>query len=214
MSTCCNKYPQLIFFTVCFAALAVHLNVFGQTGEARPLSEQMAQRTMQFWPNAFAAQNDTIVSSDYRQGLMLSAFEQVWYATGNADYFDYIQSSIDNLLQEDGQIKGYRLDEHNIDQLNIGRALLLLYQVTGKERYLKAATLLRNQLLTQSRTKDGSFGQNSLYPQQVWLDGMYMALPFYANYASLLHQDSCFNDITRQFTQMEAHARDGKTGLY
>ncbi len=51
------------------------------------------------------------------------------------------------------------------------------------------------------------------YPHQVWLDGLYMAMPFWAQYAALFHEDSVFDDIAHQFAVIERHVRDGKTGL-
>ncbi len=47
----------------------------------------------------------------------------------------------------------------------------------------------------------------------MWLDGLYMAEPFRAEYASISHHPEEFADITQQFVLMEQHARDPKTGL-
>ena len=91
--------------------------------------------------------------------------------------------------------------------------LLLLYQVTGKDKYRKAAGLLREQLRTHPRTSEGNFWHKQIYPGQVWLDGLYMGQPFFATYAELFHEDSVFTDIARQFMNMERHARDPRSGL-
>src|SRR6185369_12614688 len=93
------------------------------------------------------------------------------------------------------------------------RSLIMLYKVTGDEKYYKAATLLRSQLLTHPRTQEGGFWHKKRYPYQMWLDGLYMGEPFYAEYAANFHEDSAFNDIANQFVWMEKHARDAKTGL-
>ncbi|HEX6179706.1 MAG TPA: glycoside hydrolase family 88 protein, partial [Chitinophagaceae bacterium] len=127
--------------------------------------------------------------------------------------YNYIQKQMDYFVQEDGSIKGYRPDEYNIDHINNGKLLLLLYRVTGKEKYKKAVDGLRAQLLTHPRTSEGGFWHKKIYPYQMWLDGLYMGQPFYAEYAMLFHEDTAFNDITRQFILMERHARDVKTGL-
>jgi unsaturated rhamnogalacturonyl hydrolase len=120
---------------------------------------------------------------------------------------------MDFFVNTDGAIKTYRQDEYNIDNINNGKLLLLLYRVTLKEKYLKAANLLREQLRHQPRTKEGGFWHKKIYPYQMWLDGLYMAEPFYAEYAWLMHEDTAFNDIANQFIWMEKHARDAKTGL-
>jgi unsaturated rhamnogalacturonyl hydrolase len=137
----------------------------------------------------------------------------VWAATGDGKWFNYIQKSMDFYVQPDGSIKGYKPDEYNIDHVNNGKLLLFLFQVTGKEKYKKAADLLRNQLRTHPRTTEGGFWHKKIYPSQMWLDGLYMGQPFYAEYARLFHEDSAFNDIANQFILMEKHAMDKKTGL-
>ena len=90
---------------------------------------------------------------------------------------------------------------------------MLLYRVLGKEKYKKAADLLRSQLKTHPRTKEGGFWHKKIYTYQMWLDGLYMGAPFYAEYAMLFMKDTAFDDIANQFIWMEKHARDAKTGL-
>ncbi|HSC53325.1 MAG TPA: glycoside hydrolase family 88 protein [Phnomibacter sp.] len=178
-----------------------------------PYSEQMVKTAQAIWPDSFLIDGDKTPKWRYDQGVVLKGVEDVWYASGNGDYFKYIQKSMDYYVQEDGSIKGYKPQEYNIDHVNNGRMLLLLYQITGKEKYKKAADLLRGQLYTHPRTKEGGFWHKEIYPYQMWLDGLYMGEPFYAFYAQLFGQDTCFNDITNQFVWMEKHARDPKTGL-
>lgn len=193
-------------------------NLFAQTstkpgGKARNWSERLAETAMTIWKDSFALKPGQPAKWSYDQGVILKGIEGAWNATGNADYFRYIQRCMDFYVQEDGSIKGYRPDEYNIDHINNGKLLLLLYRVTGKEKYHKACNLLRNQLSTHPRTSEGGFWHKKIYPYQMWLDGLYMGQPFYAEYAKLFHQDTAFNDITRQFILMERHARDAKTGL-
>jgi unsaturated rhamnogalacturonyl hydrolase len=85
--------------------------------------------------------------------------------------------------------------------------------VLGTEKYHKAATLLREQLQKQPRVPEGGFWHKNRYPNQMWLDGLYMGEPFYAEYAATFHEDTAFNDIAKQFILMEEKARDTKTGL-
>jgi unsaturated rhamnogalacturonyl hydrolase len=120
---------------------------------------------------------------------------------------------MDFYVGNDGSIKGYKPTEYNIDHVNNGKLLLLLYRVTGKEKYWKAATSLRDQLRTHPRTSQGGFWHKNIYTSQMWLDGLYMGQPFYAEYAFLAHEDPAFNDIIKQFILMERNSRDYKTGL-
>ena len=149
----------------------------------------------------------------YDQGVILKGIDEVWNATGDRTWFNYIQQSMDYYVGEDGSIKGYKKDEYNIDHLNNGKILLMLYQVTGKEKYRKAAQLLREQLLTHPRTREGGFWHKKIYPSQMWLDGLYMGQPFMAEYAKLFHEDKAFDYIVLQFRLMEKYASDPQTGL-
>ena len=120
---------------------------------------------------------------------------------------------MDFFVKDDGSIKDYRPDEYNIDHINNGKADVASLPGYGKEKYKKAADLLRDQLRTHPRTNEGGFWHKKIYPYQMWLDGLYMGAPFYAEYAKLFHEDTAFNDIANQFIWMEKHARDAKTGL-
>jgi unsaturated rhamnogalacturonyl hydrolase len=143
----------------------------------------------------------------------LKGFENIWHQTADRQYFDFIKHSMDKFVQPDGSIRTYNLSDHNLDFILCGRNVLMLYQQTHEDKYLKAVQTLREQLRTQPRTFDGGFWHKKRYPNQMWLDGLYMAEPFYAEYAAIFHEDTAFNDIARQFILMEKHSRDEKTGL-
>ncbi len=155
---------------------------------------------------------------DYAWGLVLKGFEQVWRATGEQKYFDYIRRNLDAFVQADGTIRGYRLDEYNVDRLNTGKVLFSLYAETHEEKYKRALELLRSQLDTQPRTPSGGFWHKQIYPDQMWLDGIYMADAFYAQYESVVGhavQSAIrnFDDIARQIILIAQHTHDEKTGL-
>src|SRR5690606_36298398 len=120
---------------------------------------------------------------------------------------------MDAFVEEDGTIKTYKFADYNIDNIKTGRSLLLLYRVTGKKKYFKAAELLRKQLQEHPRTKDRSYWHKKIYPHQVWLDGLYMGMPFYTEWATLFNEDDVYADVANQFTHIEKVARDKKTGL-
>jgi len=178
------------------------------TANAQSLSEKMSATAMKLWPDS-----PSTVKWAYEQGVFLKGIEGVWLQTGNKKYFDYIKNYLDNLIADDGTIKGYKEDDYNIDNVLLGREVLMLYQKLGTEKYLKALKTLRHQLQTQPRTNEGGFWHKKRYPYQMWLDGLYMGEPFYAEYATAFHEDADFDDIANQFIYMESHARDAKTGL-
>ena len=183
-------------------------------GQAALMSERMAATAMNtLWRDATKNESGTPAKWTYDHGLVLKGIEGVWRATGDVRYFNYIKQSMDQYVNADGTIKTYKLDDYNLDNVLNGRVLLLLYKVTGQAKYSKAAALLREQLKTQPRTSEGGFWHKKIYPSQMWLDGLYMGEPFYAEYAATFHEDAAFDDIARQFILMELHSRDTNTGL-
>lgn len=192
--------------TIGFLIIAVNVH-------AQDWSKKLAETAMTIWKDSFMLPNDKAPKWRYDQGVILKGIEGIWNATGDGKYFDYIRKSMDYYVKEDGTIKGYKHDEFNIDHVNNGKLLLLLYRVTGKDKYRKAAKLLRNQLTDHPRTSEGGFWHKKIYPSQMWLDGLYMGQPFYAEYAMLFDEDNVFDDVASQFMLMEKHARDAKTGL-
>jgi unsaturated rhamnogalacturonyl hydrolase len=149
----------------------------------------------------------------YEYGLVLKALEQVWLATGQQKYYDYVKENVDRFVEPGGNIHTYRLDEYNLDQINAGKVLFGLYATTGDERYKKAAYLLREQLKSHPRTREGGFWHKRIYPHQMWLDGIYMAAPFYAEFAKTFAEPEAFDDVAHQVILAESHTRDPKTGL-
>jgi unsaturated rhamnogalacturonyl hydrolase len=150
---------------------------------------------------------------DYEQGLMLLALSRMWQHTGNEKYIDAVRKNLEQFVGEKGNIRTYELDDFKLDNILPGRALLVVYQKTGEQRMREAADMLRRQLREQPRTAEGGFWHKKIYPSQMWLDGLYMAEPYYATYARLFDEPKAYDDIINQFVWMADHARDPKTGL-
>lgn len=204
--------------TVAITLLACLLfpNSFFATTPAKPsastAAEQVASTVMDSLQEAWA-KPDARRRWSYEQGVFLKGLEGLWMNTADGRYFRFMQELMDHFVKDDGTIQTYQISEYNIDNINNGKILLLLYQVTGQDKYRQAAALLREQLKTHPRTSEGGFWHKQIYPAQMWLDGLYMGEPFYAEYAALFHEDAAFDDIARQFVLMETHSRDAKTGL-
>ncbi len=198
-----------IISRIIIIAIAISLSN-AVVSQEKPLSQQVAATVLKIWPDTIPVGSQTKWS--YDMGVVLKGFEGIWMNTGDVSYFNSIQKKIDFFVKDDGSIKNYELDEYNIDHVNNGKLVLLLYRVLGREKYKKAADLLRSQLKTHPRTKEGGFWHKKIYTNQMWLDGLYMGGPFYAEYA-MLFEGSAFDDIGNQFIWMEKHARDAKTGL-
>jgi unsaturated rhamnogalacturonyl hydrolase len=159
------------------------------------------------------AQKSRPANWNYEIGVLLMGFERLWNMTGDKTYFNYTKHIVDHFINQDGTIRTYVMDEYNSDNIPPGRQLLMLHRVSKEEKYKIAAQTLRNQISWQPRNKAGGFWHKLKYPSQMWLDGLYMVEPFYAEYALINKQPGDFNDIINQFVWMEKYSRDAKTGL-
>ena len=154
---------------------------------------------------------------EYDSGLVLKGMLEVWKKTHDAKYFDYVKHTIDALLDENGDIRGFHSDEHNLDSINMGKVVfpLLAHATDEKDRarYRHLLTSLREELKQQPRTQDGGFWHKQIYPHQMWLDGIYMASPFLAEYGVTFAEPAAVDEAARQVLLAERHLRDPKTGL-
>ena len=206
-----NRRSRWIF--ACLSLLLIGTSLQQARGDELPWSQRMADSTIKRWPQGKYLSEDKPWVWNYELGVLLQGMDDVWYHTADGAYYTYIKESIDPFINKDGSISTYKPENNALDDLVLGRELLLLYGVTQDAKYYKAATLLRQQLTTHPRTADGGFWHKQRYPQQMWLDGLYMAEPFYAQYAATFNEPQDFEDITKQFVLMEQHSRDPKTGL-
>ena len=173
----------------------------GQPWYARTAQTVMRRnpRTMEKW--------------DYTAGTVLNAIWQVGEHTGDPRYARYVRENMDAFVQPDGTIQTYRTEDFSLDQVAQGRLLVPLWERTHDNRYRRAADVLRDQLRRQPRTAEGGFWHKQIYPRQMWLDGLFMAEPFYVRYAAAFHEPAAYDDVTRQFLLLARHTRDPRTGL-
>lgn len=164
---------------------------------------------------------------DYTQVLLAKAMLQVYQATGEERYMEYVQEFADYFIAEDGSIKTYKLTDYNIDRVNGGSFLFIMHDLRPEERYMKACDLLFEQLKSHPRVKEGGYWHKKIYTHQMWLDGLYMAQPFYSRYAKehVLEPseveagdykgtvDWGWNDIALHFRTVDSHTYDPKSGL-
>jgi len=178
---------------------------------AQPTITQMADTAMTRWP--LGDVRGTGPKWTYEEGTLLEGVYDAWLTTGDGRYYAYIKASVDALVDKQGHIATYKGDDYELDSVLMGRMALMLYGVTLDKRYYLAAKTLRAQLEKQPRTTMGGYWHKQRYTQQMWLDGLYMAEPFYAEYAQRFQEPKDYEDILLQFTQAEKHLRDTKTGL-
>lgn len=184
----------------------VNLKVNNDAENTIPWSIQMSESVMQRNPNPPKKWG-------YEYGVVYKGMEQVWLRTKDQRYFDYIKLCMDAYIEENGNIRTYKPEEYNIDHVNNGKLLFPLFHKTGEEKYKKAAFLLRSQLETHPRTKEGGFWHKKIYPHQMWLDGLYMGDTFYAEFISTFGKPEDYDDVTKQFILIEKYTKDAQTGL-
>ena len=151
---------------------------------------------------------------NYIDGCMIKAILEMYSITGDKKYLDFADGFVDAKVGEDGIIAGYNVEDLNIDNVNAGKTLFELYDITGKEKYRKAIDLIYSQIEKMPRTKEGNFWHKKIYPNQVWLDGLYMGQPFYMEYDSRYGNKEHYSDILNQFKNVYRIMRNPLNGLY
>ncbi|WP_420238947.1 glycoside hydrolase family 88/105 protein [Telmatobacter bradus] len=202
--------------TMAAALVCCAAGVWAQTAQQQPQvraawSERAAQAAMVRWPGGHF--DGGRLTFKYELGTYLEGIDAVYQKTGDKRYYDYMKSAVDELVTPEGSIPTYKPAEFQLDSILMGRQLLRLYATTGDKHYLKAAGLLYDQLQKQPRTPTGGFWHKQRYQNQMWLDGLYMAEPFYAEYARVTHHEDKFADVALQFQLVDEHLRDAKSGL-
>ncbi len=185
-------------------------------GGATPLewSARMADSEIARRGDSLAWKEGGRAKWDYTTGLFTLSLLKLDEQVPDPRYVAFVEQTIGSFITPDGNIRGYKLEDYNLDNLNPGKTVLALYQRTGDERYRKAAALLRRQLQTHPRTREGGFWHKQRYPHQMWLDGLYMGAPFYAEYGKLFGEPSAFDDVANQIRLAARHTYDPKTGLF
>jgi unsaturated rhamnogalacturonyl hydrolase len=186
------------------------------TGIAADENNPVLQRVLREWPQGKVPSVKHTWS--YEEGTLLDGVTAEWHVTGDGRLFNYVKSAVDRAVDKDGAIhveagKDFPADEHTLDNIEMGRSVMLLYQVTEKPNYYKAATYLHDLVLQQPKNASGGYWHKEIYPDQMWLDGAYMAEPFMASYARVFKQPQEMDGVATQLLLMDAHMRDRQTGL-
>lgn len=147
----------------------------------------------------------------YHQGVFLSGMQNVYHLTRDEKYYDYIKSWVDTKIHSDGRIDFYP-DE--LDDLQPGILLFDIYKRSGDEKYKKALDIFIGLLKKWRLNDEGGFWHKAVYPNQMWLDSMYMAGPLMSMYGREFGCEELFDIVYRQMKLMKIHNRDKKTGLF
>ena len=153
-------------------------------------------------------------SWNYKDDLCVIGAYDLYQATGDGSFVESLPSLAGYLLGTDGSIANWGKGEHNIDKISFGKSLWILYQLTGEEKYARAARMLYENLMDYPRTETGNFWHKDIYPHQVWLDGLYMGQPFYAACLARYQADAQWDDILDQFQAADQLLWEESLGLY
>lgn len=180
----------------------------------QPWSVRMSESEMIRCPESWQLDFQPKLKWDYCHGLELQAMLDVYDRYGDEKFYKYALAYADTMVNADGSIKKYKLEEYSLDRVNSGKFIFRIYEQTKDVKYKKALDLMRSQFDSHPRNADGGFWHKKVYPNQVWLDGIYMGAPFYAEYAFRNNQVEVYPDVVNQFLMAARHTYDPKNGLY
>lgn len=151
---------------------------------------------------------------NYEDGCVLKGVQMMYNVTKDAKYKEFILEYLKKYINDDGTINFYNREDYNIDNVSTGTVLFFAYDETKDEKYRKAIEILMEQLRNQPRTKEGNFWHKNIYPNQVWLDGLYMGQMFYMMYETRFGGKEHYSDIVNQFKLVRKNIFDNEKRLY
>jgi unsaturated rhamnogalacturonyl hydrolase len=188
--------------------------------QAKPKSgtDPVLERVLREWPGGNIATVKRPGEWTYEEGTLLDGMIAEWRATGDGRLFEYVKAAVDRSVDNDGVIhfsngEPFPVAGHSLDNIEMGRAVLVLYRVTRQEKYYKAAQFLHDQMKAQPKNAAGGYWHKQIYPDQMWLDGAYMAEPFLEGYGRTFDHQEEMDGVATQLLLMDAKMRDKSSGL-
>lgn len=171
-------------------------------------------------PEAKNIDFNTVWKWNYTHGLLLQSMMMAAekHPTIEATVDQYVKQYLDSMIMADGTIRTYKKSNYTLDHINPGKMLIMAYEKYQEPRFKVALDTLYSQLLSQPRVSEGGFWHKKVYPNQMWLDGIYMEAPFYCEYAKRYldgeAQQNAYNDVVNQIMVVARHTYDPEYGLY
>ena len=202
-------------------------------------SEWMTYSEMQRTPKSFLLDFSTKPKWSYVMGIELESMLDTYLHYGGQSIWDYCQMYIDTMITPKGEIRGYKLEDYNLDNVRTGHFVARMtdplpnppplwggsavrmaspHRGGDVRRTERVCSSMLRQLEHQPRTiEDGVFWHKAIYSYQVWLDGIFMGLPTYALTASMLKKPQealkVYDDAVNQIQTTYRRTLDEKTGL-
>ena len=191
-----NRYKFLVSIML---FLAVEIACYA--GSSIPYSQRMAQSQM--------ARSGAQTVWDYPTGLFVESVLKVYDQYGGGNYYCYALNFAKATINSSGKIgTRYKFTDYTLDNINPGMCLMDIYKKDGSNQYKIALDTLRKQLLKHPRTTEGGLWHKNSYPDQMWLDGLYMASRFYALYDVKFNAGNQLDDVVKQFTLIHSKTYD------
>ena len=183
-----------------------------------PVNDPVLERVLREWPEG---RINTVKNSGewaYEEGVLLDGVTAMWRVTGDGRLFSYLKAAVDQSVDANGTIHmanggAFPAAAHSLDNIEMGRSVLMLYRVLQQPRYYKAVAFLHEQMAQQPKTANGGYWHKQIYPNQMWLDGAYMAEPFMAGYAQEFGVSGGVDAAADQLLMMSEHMREPGSGL-
>jgi len=176
---------------------------------------ELARKTLKYHAGGWDTHRKRTPRFEYDiVGLNPVAYSELAKETGNPAYASVLYKVTGSFINEKGEIAAYKQSNYNIDSVAPGRAVLELFKQTNEGRLKIAADTLREQLHHHPKTSEGAYWHKKRYPHQLWLDGVYMGMPFLAQHSSMFDDGSALEEVVNEFNLTRKYLRDPKTGLY
>ena len=181
-------------------------------------SEWMTHSEMQRIPDPCYLDFTTRPKWGYVVGIEQEAMLDTYLAYKDESIINYLKQYPAKMIDEKGNITGYKYEDFNLDNTRPGRYILRMNMLYPEKKQEKALKTIFKQLEKQPRTKDGVWWHKAIYAHQVWLDGVYMGHPFYTMAAPILKGEKkakkYYDDTFEQISKTYARTYDEKTGLW
>ena len=203
---------------IVYDKLKVNGSLCLQKNPYKHYSEWMTASEMQRTPKSYLLDFSSKPKWSYVMGIELEAMLDTYLKYGNPRIWEYCKDYTDTMINAQGEIRGYQLKDYNLDNIRTGHFVARMYQQKPEQKNLIAMREMMKQLRQQPRTEeDGVFWHKAIYSYQVWLDGIFMGLPFYTMAAPILlsakEAGKVYDDAIQQVKTTYERTLDSQTGL-
>jgi len=203
---------------IVYDKLKVNGSLCLQKNPYKHYSEWMTASEMQRTPKSYLLDFSSKPKWSYVMGIELEAMLDTYLKYGNPRIWEYCKEYTDTMINAQGEIRGYQLKDYNLDNIRTGHFVARMYQQKPEQKNLIAMREMMKQLRQQPRTEeDGVFWHKAIYSYQVWLDGIFMGLPFYTMAAPILlsakEAGKVYDDVIQQVKTTYERTLDSQTGL-